>query len=263
MYGTFDDDTRHVLRVSVLVTTISSILYIASLKSFRLLSQNWKSYKSLEASQQLQWVARAPSSFHAVAAITTIGYTFLLTNSFGDPSNPSPYVFQTSTISITALSISLGYFITDSAMLILYYPAFGTGVMALHHVAALASVLASLYYQQGHAYTLLLLSTEITTPFINLRWLLDKAGYSSHPVYIINGLFTMCTWGFCRIYLFVSYFFTLAYIKHRSELSLMALPCQALVLLVPPLLLCLNVFWFTKMLKMLFRVVFDRKEKSS
>lgn len=47
--------------------------------------------------------------------------------------------------------------------------------MAIHHVAALASVATAGLQQQGHNYTLAMLATEMTTPFVNLRWLLDKA----------------------------------------------------------------------------------------
>jgi hypothetical protein len=41
---------------------------------------------------------------------------------------------------------------------------------------------------QAHAYTLALLATECTTPFVNLRFLLDKGGMRDHPVYTVNGV---------------------------------------------------------------------------
>jgi hypothetical protein len=42
--------------------------------------------------------------------------------------------------------------------------------MVIHHTAALASALTAAALGQGHMYTLLLLSTECTTPFLNARW---------------------------------------------------------------------------------------------
>ena len=41
---------------------------------------------------------------------------------------------------------------------------------------------------QAHAYTLALLATEFTTPFVNARFWLDKAGCKAHPVYAANGV---------------------------------------------------------------------------
>ena len=46
--------------------------------------------------------------------------------------------------------------------------------MVAHHVAAFFSVLTTVVFHETHMYTLMLLATECTTPFINFRWLLEK-----------------------------------------------------------------------------------------
>lgn len=46
--------------------------------------------------------------------------------------------------------------------------------MVTHHIAAFVSVFVTAFYREAHPYTLALLSTECTTPFINIRWLLEK-----------------------------------------------------------------------------------------
>lgn len=81
---------------------------------------------------------------------------------------------RASTETSAALGYSLGYFATDLVLLVLFYPSFGGVEIAAHHVAALASVATAALKGQGHAYTLCLLATECTTPFVNARWLLDK-----------------------------------------------------------------------------------------
>jgi hypothetical protein len=93
---------------------------------------------------------------------------------------------------------------------------FGDVAIGAHHLAALASVAASALTGQGHAYTLLLLSTESTTPFVNLRWLLDKAGLRSSASYLINGILLMMTWLMGRIVFMAIYFFPLAW-RHSHE----------------------------------------------
>lgn len=46
--------------------------------------------------------------------------------------------------------------------------------LVAHHFAALAAVAAAAFRFHAHNYTLALLATECTTPFVNMRWLLDK-----------------------------------------------------------------------------------------
>lgn len=59
---------------------------------------------------------------------------------------------------------------------------------------------------QAHAYTLALLATECTTPFVNLRFLLDKGGWRQHPAYTANGMALLFSWILGRIVLFVFFF---------------------------------------------------------
>jgi hypothetical protein len=54
-------------------------------------------------------------------------------------------VLRTSPLSTATLGFSLGYFATDLVLLVHYYPAFGGPEMALHHVAAIASVAAAAF----------------------------------------------------------------------------------------------------------------------
>ena len=46
--------------------------------------------------------------------------------------------------------------------------------MLTHHIAAFLSVALASFTGQAHLYTLLLLSTELTTPFVNARWFYDQ-----------------------------------------------------------------------------------------
>lgn len=115
-------------------------------------------------------------------------------------------------------------------------------------MAALASVAASACTGQGQAYTLLLLFTELTTPMVNVRWVLDKAGLTAHPAYLINGLVMAAAWLAARILFIALYFFPLAW-RHRGEEAALAPPCRALLHAVPPTLLALNLYWFGKIVR--------------
>jgi len=55
-----------------------------------------------------------------------------------------------------------------------YFVQMGGPEMLTHHVAAFLSVALASFTGQAHLYTLLLLSTELTTPFVNARWIYDQ-----------------------------------------------------------------------------------------
>lgn len=76
----------------------------------------------------------------------------------------------------------------------------------IHHCGGAAALLATLASGQCHLYGLLLLSTEVTTPFICMRWMLDKAAKRKTQLYIANAVAIFLGWVFCRILLFIYLF---------------------------------------------------------
>lgn len=138
-----------------------------------------------------------------------------------------------------------------------YFP-HGTLAMNIHHACALISVTISGFTGKGHVYVLLAMSTEVTTPLVNARWLLDKAGLRQHKIYLLNGLAMMVMWFFDRILFLAFYFFPLLY-KHRDELVLLNSIYRVFLLSIPPLLTVLNVFWFGKMVKGAMRLLKQKK----
>jgi hypothetical protein len=98
---------------------------------------------------------------------------------------------------------SIGYFIADMALMALYLP---NTVMMVHHMAGTISLLGALHSGCCHFYGLLMLSTEVTTPLICLRWLLDKAQRRGTQLYLVNGVCIVITWVFSRILLFIYLF---------------------------------------------------------
>lgn len=119
----------------------------------------------------------------------------------------TPSLKRHTTMSSAALGWSLGYFTLDIALVCWYFPTVCTPIevmlrnvkssnkkyamvcllsmawwllqmggpeMLIHHIAAFVSVALASWTKQAHMYTLLLLSTEMTTPFVNARWILDQ-----------------------------------------------------------------------------------------
>jgi hypothetical protein len=94
---------------------------------------------------------------------------------------------------------------------------------------------------------MLILLSELTTPFVNLRWWLDKAQLKHLKLYTVNGLMLLLVWGVARVVLFVPFY--LHVIQNWSTVK--TIPLHALVLLigVPMLLFGLNTLWFVKIVR--------------
>lgn len=207
-----------------------------------------KSYKLLQSRDQRDWDSRIPSTVHAVVITALSASVILMSNTFDAATNAQvPFLYRVSDASNLALGFSLGYFVVDMALMFIYYPSMGGPEMVVHHIASLASVLRALLGQYAHLYTLAMLSTEITTPSINLRWMLDRCSLKTHWLYIWNGMLMMVLWFTNRIMMFVPFFWHMY--QHRDEISTMAPFDLGLVFVVPLLLLCLNTFWFNKIVR--------------
>jgi len=66
---------------------------------------------------------------------------------------------------------------------------------------------------KAHMYILMVLFTEVTTPFVNLRWYLDVSGQKNCNLYLYNGVALFVGWLVARIILFV-YLFTHLYFRY-------------------------------------------------
>ena len=153
--------------------------------------------------------------------------------------------------------------------------------MIAHHIAATLSIWLAITSHQCHFYVLAMLATEVTTPFVNLRWHLDVAvslmmlccqGSSlmlasaqtligaPAPFYqtlisaaacYVQGLKSSRLYLLNGVAVFVIwlvgrllwqlYIFHNLF-RHRAELRLLTAPAQALVFIVPPALFSLNVW---------------------
>lgn len=220
-----------------------------------------KSYRSLSAEEQLEWDGKAPSTLHAIIITAAAIFITFWTDTFAAKADGQPFVLRGSRASNAALGFSCGYFITDLFMLVLYYPIFGGPAMAVHHVFSLASVAASAAQQQGHAYTLALLATECTTPFVNARWLLDKAELRHRAIYVYNGLALLAVWTVGRIVLF--WFFFRHVHDHKHEMEHISWVTFSLLIVVPILLLVLNLIWYYKILKGALKLLFKKSNSSA
>ncbi|GJZ61575.1 transmembrane protein 56-like protein isoform X1 [Tanacetum coccineum] len=120
---------------------------------------------------------------------------FLVFSDVFDESNQKELIINRSSVpSDIVLGVSIGYFFTDLAMIIWTYPTLGGVEYFFHHGLSLFAIIQSLISGQVQFYILIVLFTEITTPFVNLRWYLDVANKKSSTLYMLNGLAMFVGW---------------------------------------------------------------------
>ncbi|OEL32547.1 hypothetical protein BAE44_0006435 [Dichanthelium oligosanthes] len=167
----------------------------------------FKGYTSLTKIQRIEWNNRGMSSAHAIFITAVSLYLVASTDLFSDRIK-GPITFRNSIISTSALGVSVGYFITDLAMIFWLYPSLGgmeyVGANlnikhVLHHTLSLVAIVYTMLSGEGQFYTYMVLISETTTPEINLRWFLDTAGLKKSSAYLVNGILMFVAW-LVRIY---------------------------------------------------------------
>ncbi|CAN4093453.1 unnamed protein product [Withania somnifera] len=216
-------------------------------------------YVKLDDLKKLEWNNRGFSTFHAFLVAAASLYLLLGSDLFRDGAQHELMINRTSVFSDTILGISSGYFLSDLAMIYYYFPALGGTEYVLHHGLSMFAIVQSLFSGQAQIYILMVLFTECTTPFVNLRWYLDVAGRKNSQLYVCNGVALFLGWLVARILLFFFFFYHM--FSHFDQIKKVYPLGFYSLLTVPPLLALLNIVWFWKIAKGLIKTL--RKARHS
>ncbi|KAL3833776.1 hypothetical protein ACJIZ3_008512 [Penstemon smallii] len=216
----------------------------------------FRSYIGLTKIQRTEWNNRCISTIHAIFISTMSLYFVFWSNLFSDHSSAGLLTFRNTSLSTFALGVSVGYFISDLAMICWMYPSLGGVEYILHHSLSGIAVAYSMFTGEGHLYTFMVLISEVTTPVINMRWYLDTAGLKRSLAYLINGVVIFFAWLVARILLF-GYMFYHVYLHHSQVMEMHPIGF-VLVFTVPMALAVMNLMWFGKILKGLRKTLAKR-----
>ncbi|KAL5673512.1 hypothetical protein ACJX0J_017818, partial [Zea mays] len=173
-------------------------------------SRCFKCYSMLNNRQKVEWNNRGFSTLHALVAAAVSFYLVMISDLFNEDAHNSIIIDRKSWLSDCMFGVSIGYFLTDLTMIMLYFPSLGGNEYLLHHGLSMYAIGLALLSGKAHMYILMVLFTEITTPFVNLRWYLDVAGQKTCNLYLYNGVALFVGWLIARIILFI-YMFTHMY----------------------------------------------------
>ncbi|KAH9706003.1 TLC domain-containing protein [Citrus sinensis] len=155
---------------------------------------HFKSYSSFSNIQRVEWSNRAISTVHAIFITAMSLYFVFWSDLFLDNQLASLITFRSAFPSTFTLGVSVGYFLADLGMIIWFYPALGGMEYVIHHLLSIAATACAMLTGEAQFYTYMVLISETTTPGINLRWYLDKAGMKRSRAYLINGILMFLAW---------------------------------------------------------------------
>ncbi|ORX89507.1 DUF887-domain-containing protein [Basidiobolus meristosporus CBS 931.73] len=208
-----------------------------------------KTYGNLKGVKRLSW------DMHVVSLVNCIVVSVLATPMHWNHSLPQDKLFGYNDQVGLLHSIASGYFLWDAFHHIKYVKDFGIG-FAFHGVASLflgvysfVNTLTSFCIFRPFImyYGCSFLMFELSTPFLNFHWFMDKLGYTGSMAQIVNGVilvivffFARLVWGFWTMYdLIVTVIPRLDQIPWYVTLFFgMAFTCLNL----------LNIYWFRKMI---------------
>lgn len=219
-------------------------------------------YRVLSKRDQRDWNARPGHILHAAVVTLLVAATLICCPQFvHDDALPSSkgVLHATSLLSISTFWYSLGYFFADTAIMLSTQ---GFSLMLIHHIGGIIALAGTMLSTKCHLYGLLLLSTEMTTPFINVRWLLVKADRKSTQLFLVNSVCIFFGWVLGRILLFI-YLFQHMW-ERRDVMSTFPLYVQTLAPGIAIVLFTLNLLWFWRICCGILRTssCFIRKHKN-
>ena len=169
----------------------------------------------------------------------------LITGGLGN--NP---VYSKSQFGFAVMQISLGYFLADFIVCLLdknLRQDFGS---LAHHVAGIIGIALGLFYQGGFMFFILFcLLSELSTPLVNLFWILTMLDRRDSPLFAVTSWGMLITFFLCRLepeYWIWNILLTALF--HPASV-IIPLPVYVWVFVNYIAFDILNIFWFWKMLK--------------
>lgn len=149
-----------------------------------------------------------------------------------------------------------GYFLHDTAnQLVFNWGSPDLGQMLAHHGFFLAGCSLLLHYRVGAWLPMLWSLTEVSTPFVNNRFIMVELGMKSSPYYTYNGIAILATF---TLRVIVSWYIIYLLAFHSHLLATAAPPLYYIQGAASLLMTGLNMLWYSKILRMSYYALSNR-----
>eukprot|EP00048_Salpingoeca_helianthica_P013257 m.197690 g.197690 ORF g.197690 m.197690 type:complete len:311 (-) comp15477_c16_seq13:2185-3117(-) len=215
------------------------------------------SFWRLSHEDRVNWLSYVVSTTHSALASAGAVYSIFILGCYNGS-------FCTTRCHMGELSVafSIGYFFYDYALMFIFHSVLYSHVYLVHHF--LGAIMGSLTYAAPACQYIscLFLLSESSTPFVNMRWFLDKAGLRSHPLYFINGILMTLFFFLARLAL-TTYFIVDSLFINTDEYRALPKPWAVGLACCVVVLTTINTMWFLKMARGLYRALTKPKSHSS
>ncbi|KAK9717123.1 hypothetical protein K7432_006442 [Basidiobolus ranarum] len=212
-----------------------------------------KTYRSLSPIKQRSWDVHVVSMAHCII-ICALAYPLRF-----EPELVADKLFGYNSHAGDVYGIACGYFLWDAIFHLRHLKQFGLG-FAIHGIACFI-VFLNAFRPFLMYYGSIFLMFELSTPFLNVNWFMDKLGYTGSRLQLVNGVCLILTFFLARIvYGFWSSYEVFVGVKAVSAqvpLHLMVLYGVANIALN-----FLNVIWFIKMIQSIISRFTGNRKKS-
>ncbi|EOA22097.1 hypothetical protein CARUB_v10002647mg [Capsella rubella] len=190
-------------------------------------------YGKLDSKVRMEWNNRGFSTFHAVLTSVASIYLLVIPDQFDENVHGDAVINSTTRLSESVMGISLGYFLSDFAMIFWHFPAAGGIEYVKHHIR-----LSIFVYEPNGAFFCYRCGDGRH---------LDTSGQKGSKAYTLNGIALFLSWLVARILLFI-YFFVHMYLHFHQVKQVFPLGYYSL-LTIPLALAVMNIIWFWKITK--------------
>ncbi|XP_050780573.1 TLC domain-containing protein 4-like [Gopherus flavomarginatus] len=206
-------------------------------------------YSSLTAVKKCEWNSRCVSTLHALI----VGLFCLYILFFDEAINANPIWGDPDLVKFN-VAISCGYLLYDLLLLLRYWKTLGDSLFVCHHLVALYAYGYVLSRGVLPYFANFRLLSELSTPFVNLRWFFDTVGQPRSSWFVLaNGLAMTVVFFLVRIAVIPSYYARMLAWYGTPEYARLGLAVQV-AWIVPSLALeVLNLVWMYKIIRGFYR----------
>jgi hypothetical protein len=123
--------------------------------------------------------------------------------------------------------------------------------MLVHHGLAILLFPQVLMRGVGLGFVLMMIGTEITSLFVNIRWLMGAAGYDDRPAYVVNGILLVVSFILIRIVPIPWMMWALCF-GSKELYTDFEVVCAYLTVPIPAMF---NLYWFTSVLEGIYEAI--------
>ena len=218
-------------------------------------------YRSLPSGKKDYWNSLPVSTVHSIITTSLCTYAIL----FGHDGSVETQALMKTRVGTVSLQMSLGFFIGDLVLILSSSYLRNDRLMFVHHFTSLTSVAFGLLFSGRWMILILLrLTSELSTPFVNLRWLLYETNTQKNSkIYLFCAYGMTATFFISRIFIIpVNWYFLVKLMLYEHSLPIpeykVSWPLQMWCVFAFVSLDSLNLFWGYKMARGFAKIVLGK-----